>query len=339
MGVLNYSSYAHKIKSGLRNSGMHPIAMLLLTSIIKYPSVKNKHGNPYKISRTEARDWFHGAAGIPQGIRDGAEKTCVVKNAEQYFEDNVIPEIYTDKEQDVLDGIMSLVHDDKGIKSSTRKRFEKDYNNAETAKFLSETFLYAVKSENGLFQRPPKKKKSKPLAETDDIEEFENLMKSRYKKPDPMTPPKELAEHELTYASELLAAYADAENLPEMVREDLALPKYGRYERSFNRQRRFYYMAETIREASKDTLKLKESECFDKAKGEVFDGIIDTCDQPYDNGYKRLLTVIDRAGGIPLSKKNEDMLLEWLGPGEKKGMCHMLVNDKRIRWVDNDDGI
>lgn len=337
MGILNYSSYVHKMEVGLRRNGMHPMAVLLLTSITKYPSVKNRWGKPYKISRTEARDWYHGAQSIPQGIKDGADNSAVVRGIEQYFEDNVVPEIYSDKEQDVLDGILELVHDDKGIQKTTRKKLEKLYADGEIAAFLSTTFLLAIKNENGLFQRPVRKKKSKPLAETDDIEEFENLMKQRYKKPDPMTPPKELAEHELTYATELLAAYADAAKVPEMAREDLQAPGNARFSRDFDRQRRFYYMAETILEASKDMLKLKESECFDKAKGEVYDYIIQTCDSPYDDGYKRLCAVIQRAGGTPLSKAIDDMLLNWMGPGEKQGVCHMLVNDKQIRWVDDEN--
>lgn len=316
---------------------MHPMAELLLASIIKYPTVKNRYGNPYKISRTEARDWYYGSQSIPQGIRDGADKVTVVNNATQYFEDNVVPEIYSEKEQDILDGIIDLIRNDKNIHSRHRNTLERLYADEETAEFLAKSFLLAVKNENGLYQRPVKKKKTKPLAETDDIEEFEHLMIQRYKKPDPMTPPKELAEHELTYATELLAAYADAAKVPEMKREDLATPENARYSRDFDRQREFYYKAEAVREASRDLLKLKESECFDKAKGEVLDYIIQTCDSPYDDGYKRLCAVINRAGDTPLSKLIEDMLLHWMGPGEKQGICHMLVNDKQIRWVDDDD--
>ena len=55
MGILNYSSYVHKMEIGLRRNGMHPMAVLLLNSIVTYPSVKNRWGKPYKISRTEAR--------------------------------------------------------------------------------------------------------------------------------------------------------------------------------------------------------------------------------------------------------------------------------------------
>lgn len=337
MGILNYSSYVHKLEVGLRKPGMYPMAILLLNSIIKYPSVKNRWGKPYTISRTEARDWYHGAQSIPQGIRDGADNSAVVRNASQYFEDNVVPEIYSDKEQDVLDGIIGLVREDNRIEKTSQDKLEDMYCIGETAEFLAVSFLIAVKGENGLFLRPVRKKKSKPLAETDDIEEFENLMKQRYKKPDPMTPPAELADHELTYATELLAAYADAAKVSEMVREDLSAPGNARYSRDFDRQRKYYYMAETIREASKDMLKLKESECFDKAKGEVFDYIIQTCDRPYDDGYKRLCAVIERAGGTGFSKAIDDMLLNWMGPGEKQGVCHMLVNDKKIRWVDDEN--
>ena len=36
MESLNYSSYVHKMEVGLRRNGMHPMAVLLLTSITKY---------------------------------------------------------------------------------------------------------------------------------------------------------------------------------------------------------------------------------------------------------------------------------------------------------------
>lgn len=49
---MNDSSYVQKMEVGLRRNGMYPMAVLLLTSIIKYPSVKNRWGKPYKISRT-----------------------------------------------------------------------------------------------------------------------------------------------------------------------------------------------------------------------------------------------------------------------------------------------
>ena len=83
MGILNYSSYVHKMEVGLRRNGMHPMAVLLLTSITQYPSVKNRWGKPYKISRTEARDWYHGAQSIPQGIKDGADNSAVVRGIKQ----------------------------------------------------------------------------------------------------------------------------------------------------------------------------------------------------------------------------------------------------------------
>lgn len=123
MGVFNYSAYAHAIQIGVRNQGMHPIAVLLLTSIIQYPSVKNRWGNPYKISNTEARDWFHGSQDIPQGIRDGSDNSKVVAGAVQYFEDNVVPEIYSDKEQDVLDKIIEDARGDKQVQASKLKKF------------------------------------------------------------------------------------------------------------------------------------------------------------------------------------------------------------------------
>ena len=38
---------------------------------------KHKLDRPYKISRTEARNWYNGAQSIPQGVRDGADNSVV----------------------------------------------------------------------------------------------------------------------------------------------------------------------------------------------------------------------------------------------------------------------
>ena len=64
--------------------------------------------------------------------------------------------------------------------------------------------------------------------------------------------------------------------------------------------------------------------------------VIDTCDAEYDNGYERMKAVIQHATTVPLSSNTEDRMLRWVGPGEKKGACHMLVNDEKLYWCNGD---
>jgi hypothetical protein len=56
--------------------------------------------------------------------------------------------------------------------------------------------------------------------------------------PKTLTPPAEVAEDELPYVTELLAAYADAEGLDELTKDELET--YAKYKKNFGRQRKDY---------------------------------------------------------------------------------------------------
>ena len=38
-----------------------------------------------------------------------------------------------------------------------------------------------------------------------------------------------------------------------------------------------------------------------------------------------------------ISSNTEQIMYNWIGPGEKMGVCHMLVNDERLEWVESDE--
>ena len=107
------------------------------------------------------------------------------------------------------------------------------------------------------------------------------------------------------------------------------------YFKHLNRQRKDYYSAETIRRFVRDTL--TDSQQFDILKEEIYNGIIDTHEQKYDNGYKRLVEDLKQASVTNTSKSMLDSKLHCIGNSERKGVCHMLVNDEKLRWVDKDE--
>ena len=107
--------------------------------------------------------------------------------------------------------------------------------------------------------------------------------------------------------------------------------------KNFNRQRKDYYLAETIHRELRDTIRLDEEDGFDLLKDEVCDGVITTCEKSYNSGFDRLTAVMEHATSVPLSNNLQDRMLDWVGPGEKKGVCHMLVNEERLGWMEVDD--
>lgn len=142
----------------------------------------------------------------------------------------------------------------------------------------------------------------------------------------------EILEDELVYIYALLEAYSEELNMP--IESVDALEVHKHYFDHFKRQRKDYYFAETIRRFVRDTF--TDSKQFDVLKDEVFDGIIDTHEKEYDNGFKRLNAVLDKATNTNTSKSLLDSKLNYIGNKERKGVCHILANDKRLKWVDDE---
>ena len=63
----------------------------------------------------------------------------------------------------------------------------------------------------------------------------------------------------------------------------------------------------------------------------MYQGIMNTVDDDYENNFKKVKATEDKASDMPteyypLNKKCEKI--------EKKGVCHHLVQDKIISWID-----
>lgn len=154
----------------------------------------------------------------------------------------------------------------------------------------------------------------------------------RLNMPTLISPTDEIETDEMPYISALLEAYSD--ELGVQISTIEGLKAYNTYFRNLNRQRKDYYSAETIRRFVRDTL--TDSQQFDVLKDEVYDGIIDTHEQDYDSGYKRLVEDLKQAAVINTSKCMLDSKLHCIGVSERKGVCHMLVNDNKLKWVSNE---
>ena len=61
-------------------------------------------------------------------------------------------------------------------------------------------------------------------------------------------------------------------------------------------------------------------------------------DEDYENGYDRLKAVLEKITNTTLSKSALVNVIGLIGNLEKKGICHILVNDDVINsWVNVDE--
>lgn len=152
--------------------------------------------------------------------------------------------------------------------------------------------------------------------------------------PKEIEPPQDIAPEEEKYVCELLAAYAEALKSGDLTKADLdSLPT--KYRRNFSDQRINYYSALRIDRFLRESID-KGEEHSKKWKSETHDYIKDTLWDDYDDGYKRFLAVMKKVVDCSTTSI-VDNFQNLVGPKEKKGTCHLLVNDGCVRWVDEDE--
>lgn len=152
----------------------------------------------------------------------------------------------------------------------------------------------------------------------------------KVKLPDKLVPPDTPEDHEAVYIAELLLAYAEAEGA-DISRD--AIPH--KYLSNYNQQRQNYFNALAVRRRVRDVFPSEVDE-FDALKTETYDGIIDVHSGEFEHGFARLCAVLSQASIITIQQSLLGTQLKWVSNSVKKGVCHILVDEGKIRWVVNE---
>ncbi len=147
-----------------------------------------------------------------------------------------------------------------------------------------------------------------------------------------LKPESSFASHELPYINALCEVYA--EKIGQAITStDLPTIKPP-YRQHFLEQRKAYYGAESIQRSVREIFADGEKQ-FDAIKDDAYEGIslilLDDC---YATGYDRLRAVLEKITSTTLTKSALINIVGLISNLEKKGICHLLVNDERIKsWV------
>lgn len=141
---------------------------------------------------------------------------------------------------------------------------------------------------------------------------------------------------ELRYVKALCDAYA--EKLERQTLEEKDIPSLSRqYSENFKEQRKAYYSATSIWYSIRDVYADGEDE-FIKLKEDAWHGINDTYWKEYKNGYERLIAVLEKVTSTTLDASILYQMRNLIRNLEKKGICHILVNEGTIEsWVTHDE--
>ncbi|MGX7140032.1 ABC-three component system protein [Facklamia languida] len=146
--------------------------------------------------------------------------------------------------------------------------------------------------------------------------------------------PKDYADQEMVYIKALFDAYSD-EYSTRISKENLhTCPQ--KYLNNFNDQRKNYYSAESVNRFVRDGI-LDGEDHFDMLVEETYDGLTETIESEYDNGYKRLCETLKQVSQISLNGAILAQIPVLINNKVRKGICHILVNNERFKWVQNNE--
>lgn len=158
--------------------------------------------------------------------------------------------------------------------------------------------------------------------------------KTIYNLPKPLEVPNLPTAIENNYVTALLSVYSQKEK--KVISSIKELDELPIYKSNFHFHRKAFYSAESVLYQIRDFFNDAEKE-FTNMKKEILDGIRYTLSKPYSSGFEKLDKVMDYVVVVSFSKtyllKESNGII---GPLEKQGVIHMLVNDGEVKWIDED---
>lgn len=310
---------------------MTKIANTLFRFAIEDPYfVKNKNGDVYMISSRDAREWFKEQSNIPKNLTDIIGEPDIKEVCYKHMYTAIDELILPVKQNDFFEKLKQAFNDDEMSSTELKDEINNILADEDLDKvlFMSRCFLWCIiqKNDSHKISRAKPKQGSSYDKNLDALKKMMDTLA----KPVRIDIPDNPTEDEMFYIEALMEAYSDDAKIVFASKDDLN--SFEKYRNNFDRQRKDFYAAESVRRGVRDSLLQEENGEFDKLKNEVYDSVIDVVESDYSSGFERLKGVMTHVTTVKLSNLIAQ-IPDWIEASEKKGLCHMLVNDKKFKWV------
>ncbi len=147
-----------------------------------------------------------------------------------------------------------------------------------------------------------------------------------------MNIPVRIGNQERGYIDALIDVYAESTG-----EQDFKVQILDTYpvKQHFIRQRNDYFVAKAVRRGTRDVYEDIKEEYFQILLDEIYNGIIDVYESPrHKTDFEQLEAVLIEAKGTPLDQCWLGRDTFWIGNSQKKGVCHILINENILKgWV------
>ena len=253
-----------------------------------------------------------------RSIRSKSADDKVLASIEEYFKRNVVKRLLKGCEDDLIERLKAIINDDAGISKAKKQELLENAQKDKLAMFLASVYLYSLSRDNVLHDSSS----TKPITATTELEVI------------PL--PTGITGVEGSYTDALLAAYGQAEGIKNFTVD--MLNTYPTHKENFSNQRKYYFAAEAVRRGTRDLYGTKEKDQFEVLKDEMYEGVTEVWEDEAKNGLARMRKVMAQATKTSLDKCRICRDTEWVGNSQRKGVCHFLVGENRLKgWVRDDD--
>jgi len=328
--ILNYKSFYEAFKLGVVDDGFTPVARMLFEPLFdpdRDPPLCDENGELYKVTNRNASEWGNGTEPIPIAIQtDVGKKEALELIINHFSKKEFMDKIIFAKEDEMYEAMILLIQECE-ISETKKAALQKPYKERKYPEFLARVFQRALLGNNKVVSSTKKKKAADKGNES--LDEFNELVRKK-KKPKTTVPPKVLPP-EMNYVMQLYAVYSIETGETITKAEDL---DRFHYRKEFEHHRRNYYLAETVCRETRDTVRPGENSHIEALLTEMEEGTYEVWNDPGKTARKKVNAVMEQASKVQISTWVDDATNKWIGPGEKKGVCHILVNEERLKWVE-----
>jgi len=143
-------------------------------------------------------------------------------------------------------------------------------------------------------------------------------------RPPAQTPPTSVQESESRYVQQLYGVYTEERGIVVAESGDLATsPDLSSH---LDRQREYFYSAESLRNFARDAV---PDGTFEDLQSEVYTGVIEVAQEAHPTSMKRLTAVTQAATTLEITANG---LISVTKIKDRRGICHQLANEDRLQW-------
>lgn len=154
------------------------------------------------------------------------------------------------------------------------------------------------------------------------------------KLPERLIVSEKITDEEQPYINALCEAFSDA--IGKKITPETVNTLSRKYKEDFKAQRNYYNNMAWIQRSLRDVYEDTDDQ-IRILIDDAYEGIREIYYKNYSNGYERMVSVMIKITSTTLNKSTLAHIKNLIGNMEKKGLCHILVNDGIIvSWVDID---